>query len=128
MTTPVGYKSPPDHTKWKKGRSGNPSGRKKGQRNLKTDLAEELSEVIQISEGGRARQLTKQRALLKALTARAIKGDARASSLILGLMTRLLDPHVDEPESDLGAADQALLDAFLAQRSSTTKGASNEPD
>ena len=128
MTTPVGYKSPPDHTKWKKGRSGNPSGRKKGQRNLKTDLVDELSEVIQISEGGKSRQLTKQRALLKALTARAIKGDARASSLILGLMTRLLDPHVAEPESDLGAADQALLDAFLARRSVAAKGASNEQD
>ena len=122
MTKLVGYKSPPDHTKWQKGQSGNPSGSKKGQRNLKTDLLEELTEVIQINEGGKSRKLTKQRALLKALTARAIKGDARAASLMLGLMTRLLDPHAEESASSLAAADQALLDAFLAGKSRAKSG------
>ena len=52
MTRPVGYKNPPEHTRWKKGQSGNPTGRARGQRNLKTDLAAELSESDQISEGG----------------------------------------------------------------------------
>ena len=42
MTKPVGYKNSPEHTRWKKGQSGNPTGRTKGQRNLKTDLAAEL--------------------------------------------------------------------------------------
>jgi len=40
MTKPVGYGSPPDYTKWPKGKSGNPSGRKKGNRNFATDLAD----------------------------------------------------------------------------------------
>ena len=114
MTKKVGYKSPPDHSKWPKGKSGNPSGRKKGQRNLKTDLVDELGELVQINEAGKARKLTKQRALLKSLAARAIKGDARASALLLNLMTRLLEPEPEESTDSLAAADQALLDDFLA--------------
>ena len=97
MTRPVGYKNPPEHTRWKKGQSGNPTGRAKGQRNLRTDLAAELRESVQISEGGVPRRITKQRALLKALTARGIGGDSRAANLILNLMMRLLDPEADVP-------------------------------
>lgn len=40
----IGYKKPPRHTRFRKGQSGNPKGRPKGTQNLKTDLAEELSE------------------------------------------------------------------------------------
>lgn len=124
MTRPVGYKSPPEQARWKKGQSGNPAGRAKGQRNLKTDLAAELSEIVQISEGGTPRRITKQRALLKALTARAIGGDSRAASLVLNLMMRLLDPQADEPNgAALEAEDEALLDAFLARR----RGAKGDP-
>lgn len=113
----AGYKNPPEHTRWKKGQSGNPKGRAKGQRDLKTDLLAELSEVVQITEAGAPRRITKQRALLKALTARAIGGDSRAANLVLNLMMRMLDPEPEIPaEAPLGAEDQALLDDFLARR------------
>jgi hypothetical protein len=115
MIKPVGYKSPPNYTKWAKGQSGNPSGRKSGQRNLKTDLVEELTETIQVTEGGKLRKLTKQRALLKGILARAIKGDTRAASVVFGLITRLLGPQTDQSSDTLAAEDQALLDSFLAR-------------
>jgi hypothetical protein len=63
---PVGYGKPPKHTQFKPGKSGNPQGRPKGTKNLKTDLAEELCEKILVHEGGQARKLSKQRALVKA--------------------------------------------------------------
>ena len=117
MTKRVGYKSPPEHTRWKKGQSGHPSGRAKGQRNLKTDLIAELHEVVQITEAGAPRRITKQRALLKALTARAIGGDSRAAHLMLNLMMRLLEPETEAPvEAPLASEDQELLNAFLARR------------
>ena len=73
--------------------------------------------MIQISEGGVPRRITKQRALLKALTARGIGGDSRAANLIFNLMMRLLDPEADVPvDVPLAAEDEALLDAFLARR------------
>ena len=43
----VGYGKPPKHTRFQPGQSGNPRGRPKGTKNLKTDLEEELSERVQ---------------------------------------------------------------------------------
>lgn len=44
----VGYGKPPKHTRYRKGASGNPAGRPKGQRNLATILAHALEEQIVI--------------------------------------------------------------------------------
>lgn len=117
MTESVGYKKPPRHTRWAKGQSGNPSGRAKGQRNLKSDLLAELSEVVQISEAGKPRRISKQRALLKGLTARAIGGDTRAATLVLNLVMSLLGPDPQAPaHSALAAEDEALLRDFVARQ------------
>jgi hypothetical protein len=80
----------------KPGQSGNPKGRSKGTNNLKTDLTEELSERIRIREGDRDHKVTKQRAMLKALVAKGLKGDARAIALLLNLIARLLEPDQAE--------------------------------
>lgn len=112
----MGYKSPPEHSRWKKGQSGNPSGRKKGTPNLRTDLMAELAEVIQINEGGSVRRISKQRALLKSIAARGIQGDAKAANIILNLMLKILDPEPDAPGAEpLGKEDEAILAAFLAK-------------
>ena len=76
----VGYKRPPKAMQFQKGKSGNPKGRPKHTRNLKTDLAEELTSRISITAHGRATSVTKQKALVMALMARAIKGDMRAAT------------------------------------------------
>jgi len=116
MTKPVGYKSPPEHTRFKKGQSGNPRGRAKGQCNLKTDLDAEMREVIQVNEGGAPRRITKQRALIKATMARAIGGNDRAAALIFNLMLREQDPQAEAPiESPLNAEDEKLLAAYMAR-------------
>ena len=48
----VGYKKPPKRTQFKPGQSGNPRGRPKGTKNLKTDLAEALGpEAAQVFLG-----------------------------------------------------------------------------
>ena len=72
----VGYGKPPKHTRFKKGQSGNPKGRPEDTKNLKTDLREEMNEKITIREGADERPVSKQRALVKRLTAKAIKGAA----------------------------------------------------
>lgn len=120
MSEGIGYKRPPIVSRWRKSQSGNPSGRKRGSLNLRTDLITELKEVIQINEGGSARRITKQRALLKSLAARGIQGDARAANLILGLIARLLEPDEQFPLPDeLGPEDQAILDSYLAKHLKT---------
>ncbi len=105
----VGYKKPPKHTRFKRGQSGNPRGRPKGSRNLKTELAEELQELISVREGGTRRTISKQRAMLKGLTAKAVQGDARAANLLLNLVLRLLSQDEDEEQVQLDEVDLAIL-------------------
>ena len=106
---PVGYKKPPGHSRFKAGQSGNPKGRPKSSRNLKTELAEELQELISVREGGTRRTISKQRAMLKGLTAKAVQGDARAANLVLNLVLRLLSQDEDEEQVQLDEADLEIL-------------------
>ena len=110
----VGYGKPPTHTRFQPGQSGNPQGRPKGTKNLKTDLMEELGEKIVIREGDRSQKISKQRALLKSVVNRAIKGDARAIGIALSTMMRLLDTGEGVPgfEEVLREEELEILRAF----------------
>src|SRR5260370_32722440 len=109
MTRPseVGYRKPPEATRFKPGKSGNPKGRPKGSANLATDLSAELGEQITVREGGRRRRISKQRALFKSLMQKALKGDVRATTAVLGLYARV----ISEPPQEEGSAieDDELL-------------------
>ena len=116
----VGYGKPPRHTRFRPGRSGNPSGRPKGPQTLPADLRAELAEDVILREGGLERTFSKQRAILRRLTDRALEGDARATALVLDLVRRLLGPspepaHGPEPETDLGSGPRGRLAAKIAR-------------
>ena len=124
----VGYGKPPKHTQFQKGRSGNPNGRTKGTLNLKTDLADELSESIQIREGNRQFTISKQRAVVKSLMAKAVKGDSGAAKTLLSLVERLLGSDEEESVEDrLSACDQEIIENYLARARSkpSTGGKTN---
>lgn len=109
----IGYCRPPRHSRFRKGQSGNPKGRPRGTKNLKTDLREELQEHITVREGERERRISKQRALLKSLTAKAIKGDMRAAGTLLNIVLRVLEGgHVEDTEAPLTAEERDVLAVF----------------
>ena len=109
----VGYGQPPKHAQFKKGQTGNPKGRPKGTKNLKTDLQEELEEKIVITEGGAGKKISKQRALIKSMMAKAVNGDARAQTLLFNMILKLmLTEAADASEGELTATDIAILEDF----------------
>jgi hypothetical protein len=112
----VGYKRPPAHTRFKPGQSGNPKGRPKHDRNLKTEFLEELSEIIRVREGDREMKISKQRAFVKALVAAAIKGDMRAASALVSFCTRAFgnEPEDDQPPSP-APDDLEILNEFVGR-------------
>src|SRR5207302_8648931 len=107
-----------------KGKSGNPKGRPRHTRNLKTDLAEELRSRIPITAHGKATSVTKQKALVMALMARAITGDMRAATVIVTLVRQLFeadaqfDPAITRPSAE----DQEIVEAFLARHLTNSEG------
>ena len=128
----TGYSKPPKHTQFKPGQSGNPKGRPKGTKNLKTDLEEELRELIVVREGGNVKTVSKQRAMLKSLTAKAVQGDPRAADIVINMMYRLL--HEDEAEeTSRGPSpdDKAILethDKRVLQKAAVAPDDSNGSD
>lgn len=109
----VGFKKPPKATQFKKGRSGNPKGRPKGTKNLMSDLEEELQEVIPLKESGKDKRVSKQRALIKSLMAKAVKGDTRSANLLLNMIMKVLVPaQTPEAEEELSDTDLEIIEAF----------------
>jgi Family of unknown function (DUF5681) len=108
----VGYGAPPKATQFKRGRSGNPKGRSKGSRNLATDLAAELGEPITVREDGRSRRVSKQRALIKSLMAKALQGDVRATAAMLALYARVITEPSDDSNDEIQADELQILRRF----------------
>lgn len=75
----VGFGRPPLHSRFQPGQSGNPRGRKKGSRGLKTDLHSELASTLTIQINGKPFKGTKQQLILNALATRAAAGEVSSS-------------------------------------------------
>ena len=82
-TPSVGYGRPPVHTRFQPGQSGNPKGRRKGQRNVHTVVTETLNQRIRIREGDRTRSLTKLDGWILTMVSAALKGDAKAHASLI---------------------------------------------
>ena len=109
----VGYKKPPRHSQFKKGQSGNAKGRPRGTRNFQSDLRDELAELVNVRENGSVTRVSSQRAALKQLRAKALKGDQRALDKLLALAERHgIDDAADEAEHALSESDQQIVDRF----------------
>ncbi len=85
----VGYKRPPTRTQFKKRQSGNTKGRPKGSENLSKLLEEVLAERISVSQGGKAKRMSKAEALVQLTLNRAINGNTRAIDGMLILADKI---------------------------------------
>lgn len=81
----VGYKNPPKDTRFKKGQSGNPAGRKKKPipKSLHESIMQELADSITINEHGKAVKMSKYELLGKAIVNDAIKNEKGYSRKII---------------------------------------------
>ena len=92
----VGYKKPPEETRFKKGQSGNPKGRPKGSQNLRTIFLAESDTKVSITENGKTRAASKREIVMKTVINKAAKGDAKAAAIFLKLDERFNPPPVIE--------------------------------
>jgi hypothetical protein len=67
----VGYKRPPRGSQFKPGQSGNVKGKRKGTRNLATDVAAVRDKRVTIQMDGELREVSAQEAMLLGLIQKA---------------------------------------------------------
>lgn len=111
----VGYRKPPVHSRFKKGQSGNPRGRPKGERNRTTILNSILNERVVVTDNGMRKRITKQEAVYKQLVNKAASGDPRAAQLLLSEM-REIEGRIGSTPSGreiLEEIDQQVFQNFL---------------
>ena len=95
----VGYSKPPRHSRFVKGRSGNPHGRPAGAKNLKTLLNKALSQLVLVTENGGHRKISKREAIITQLVNRSAKADLKAIQILLAMLRDI------EGRAETGAAD-----------------------
>ena len=79
----VGYRNPPMHSRFQKGRSGNSAGRPRLSKDFAAITRRMLLEKVVIVDHGRKLTLSKQDVILKQIVNKAIKGNNRFRALLL---------------------------------------------
>jgi hypothetical protein len=121
----VGYRRPPVAKRFKPGQTGNPRGKPRGDRSVKTILRTTLHEKIAIRTPRGIRKVSKIEALIQSMMNQALKGDAKARDQILRLaqdlgldsdMVSAFDASAIMARTD---EDIALLERYLGPSAST---------
>ena len=143
----IGYRKPPKAHQFKKGESGNPRGRKRGEdvEDVRVVIEAIFAEPVKLREGGRVRTVSKLEAMLNSQLVNALKGDPKAVRALfrLGQKTSMFSrakpkscmvidpPGTDEQRMILRAfhADQDALEGSTEGDHRTASASrSNPPD
>lgn len=74
----VGRGRPPEHSRFRPGQSGNPRGRRKGIRNVRSEFELMMRIPVQIMLNGKPRKISSLAGMLYRLREKALNGDLRA--------------------------------------------------
>ena len=123
----VGRGRPPVHSRFAKGKSGNPKGRPPKSRDLKKLAEAELDQCVTITENGRRVRITKREFLVKKLVNDAVKGEDKQLQVLLKIIGTAPEP---EPVAMVDAADLALFAMRYLPQGTTapTGGAGREAE
>ena len=113
----VGYGRPPAGSRFKKGTSGNPRGRPKHSKNMKTIIREALTSPVTVREGERTRRVPKIEGIVLRQVEAALKGDEKAAitALKMAAQVGLLEETVGAEILELSPQENLLVNEALAQ-------------
>ena len=108
----VGYGKPPKDSQFKPGQSGNPNGRPKGARNLKTEIREVMQSTVTVTQDGKRKKISTRKAVVLRLTEKALSGNVQATRVLIDLMKTYDEEDVADVVEDLSQDDAAILEMF----------------
>lgn len=112
----VGYGKPPKATQFQKGQSGNPNGRAKGAKGLRTILTEVVHARQTIRIAGEPVTGSRLQLMVLTLATRAAAGDLKAAERLIPLVIQLLGVEDAGHKRDaLSPYDQALMDELFPE-------------
>jgi hypothetical protein len=97
----TGYKRPPVEHQFPKGKSRNPAGRVKGQRNLSTVLNQVLAQTVKVRHGNKSEVMTKGEACIKMIMSKAHNGDHRAVEALITFTEKIGRIEEERPKDVL---------------------------
>ena len=107
----VGYKKPPKRHQWKPGQSGNPRGRTRGSRNIKSILEDRLNDRVKTVQNGRQSTETALEAIIRGQVFETLtKRDVRRAIFVLGLVEKY--GVFDDKEAGPGNVGAAVPDGI----------------
>ncbi len=93
----IGYGKPPKATRFRKGVSGNPTGRPKGSRSISSILAKLGRERVKVTTNGKTRTMTKLEVVFTQLNNQAASGNLKAIRELLSAHRLFAEPQqIDE--------------------------------
>jgi hypothetical protein len=115
---PVGYRRPPLASRFKPGTSGNPKGRPKGRKNLRTLIKEAMTANILIQEGQNSRRVSRIEGVVLRQLQSALKGNDRAALAVIKMAHQLRfleDSESNTAETALSAEEERILNELVAR-------------
>jgi hypothetical protein len=121
----VGYGRPPLHTRFRKGQSGNPTGKRRrdAATEAKTTLWQELNRPLTLREGEKTTRISALQAVTRSHIAQAVKGSVPAQRSVLLMAATVLQQPPEQPGTggrfappDPDAMSDAELLSWLQER------------
>lgn len=107
----VGYGKPPKHTQFKKGQSGNPSGKRKKEETLRSQLTKIVSERLPVQQNGTLVTMRKDEAMLNSVVIQAMKGDLPSVRYVTDVLGVDAGADAGVPAFVLSEADLRAIDS-----------------
>lgn len=117
-THPVGYANPPVHSRFKKGRSGNPRGRPKKPEDIYSQMQKVLKRKVKLSDS--TQRMTMKEALIYKLRELALSGDRRAMDMQRKILEEAETQRANNPDPE--EARREIIDNFERMRAKTNCG------
>ena len=126
------YKHPPKSGQFKKGKSGNPKGRPKNAKGMKTIARQVLTEKVSVRTASGVKRMTKMEALIHKNTELAFAGNLRALLACGSLYQNAVPDEVPHAAAAAAASPltdtgRAILDMFADEIRQEDRDKGNSP-